>query len=232
MAIEYSHGTRTRINQAVVPMGAPLRPKVLSARILSSSLPSRRSPPLEIGHRHIPPRQGGRGSGERIRVFRLLATPVRFGRNERDGGGGGGGGGGAFGTTGAPYTFGPPARPPPPSLPPTLPPLPSPSAGSTAALSSVRSPCLSPRTSPRRFPRARLLLVSPYPPPLSSPWGRGSPRDLFGFLFSRGPQRMHLHERARILTEFRCYRIIIKVILIGLYYRRILRRHICVLQIS
>lgn len=35
-----------------------------------------------------------------IRVFHLLATPVRFGHNER------GGGGGAFGTNQAPYTFG------------------------------------------------------------------------------------------------------------------------------
>jgi len=91
-------------------------------------------------------------------------------------------GGGAFGTTEPPYTFGPPPRPAPP--PPFHP------------------------FARRAFPHARLLdsrgrafslfrlILPPRPPPRRESLSR----ELFAFLFPRGPSAC-IYERARILTE-------------------------------
>jgi len=96
--------SKSRINHAVNPVGISFPAKVLQVL---------RSWRVEIGQGYRSTRR--EENVARIRVFRLLATPVRFGRNER------GGGGGAFGTTGPPTLLVPlfpplhprPAPPPP-----------------------------------------------------------------------------------------------------------------------
>lgn len=130
MVIEYVWSKSNR-SRCYIPVGISLPAKVLQALYSWRVCQSKQGRDIS---------DETRGEREaRIRVFRLLATPVRFGRNER------GGGGGTFGTTGPPTLLVTPLTPT------------SPSVGSSAALLSVGRAF--PRTSRRRFPRARLLLT-------------------------------------------------------------------------